>query len=288
MIFARVKTRRSQIAAAALAALCLLMAASSAGWQGSARGRMCSGLIYGQVAVGSFAEVLRGIGGWLGGLSGRAGELREAEENVQRLNEDLLIAQTRLLDKERELKALRETLGVYPRDVPDRPELVPARIVGRDATNWPGIVVLDRGSSDGIVVGSGVICGKSAVGVVAATRPSASVVNLLTHPDCRVAAILPRTSESRHVKGTLTDTIRMLDVHERPVQPGDAVLTSGEMGVFPRGLLIGTVVEASAVEGSLIYDVSVRPTARLSTAYDVHVVLPRGGDALEIIRDLRN
>jgi rod shape-determining protein MreC len=77
----------------------------------------------------------------------------------------------------------------------------------------------------------------------------------------------------------------MLDVHEQPVQVGDAVLTSGEMGVFPRGLLIGSVLHVSQTPGSLTHSIDVRPAAALATVHDVLIVLPRRSDALDLIRE---
>jgi len=219
-------------------------------------------------------------------LADRAQELRDARSRINLLEEELDIAQAQLFEKERSLETLRRTLHFAQTQAsPSELKLTEARVVGRDATNWPGIAILDCGSTQGVEVGSGVISGKSVVGIVSSVRGSACVVRLVTHRLCRVAAYTPRTAESRHVTGTLTDTLRMLDVHEKPLKPGDAVLTSGEMGVFPRGLLIGRIIKADKASGSLLYDVDVRPAAALSTLHDVIIIAPQQSDALDLIRE---
>jgi len=284
MIFGRTHSRFSRIAVAGLAGLCLLSGVMCRGRHDAVRGTVASTIAPGQAAATGLAQTVRGFFSWLVPAGSTARELEEAREEIRRLRDQLTVLRAELDVKERALQTLSETLEVFRGTEQPKPELIAASIVGRDATNWSGIAVLDRGSADGIVVGSGVISGQAVVGVVAAVRPSASVVRLLSHPRCRVACSISRTGESRHVTGTLTDMIRMLDVHEKPVLKGDIVRTSGEMGLFPRGLLVGTVVRAERPEGSLSYDVRVRPAAQLSVVRDVLVVQPRSSDALELIQ----
>ncbi len=285
-MFARTSSRKSQIIAASLVAVSLLNVTLFRGLHESERGWAVAGLVYPQIAVASVSDGLGRIGEWLGAVGDRAQELRDARSRIALLEQKLEIAQAQLVEKERSLETIcRTLLFAQTQDSPSELKLTEARVVGRDATNWPGIAILDRGSVQGVKAGSGVISGKSVVGIVSAVRGSACVVRLVTHPLCRVAAYTPRTAESRHVTGTLTDTLRMLDLHEKPPEPGDAVLTSGEMGVFPRGLLLGRIIKADKASGSLLYDVHVRPTAALSTLHDALIIAPQQSDALDLIRE---
>jgi len=280
----RASKYRPQIAAAALAAACLMSGAVPDGWHQSARGHAAASLVYGQLATSWLTDRLGALGEWIGAVSDRSKELSDAHSENRLLREQLAIAQSRLLEMDRALHTMQQTLAIKPPDPAPVPKLTAATVVGRDASNWPSIIVLDCGSAQGVEVGSGVICGQAVVGVVSAVRGSACIVRLLTHPQCRVDACIARTGESRHVAGNLTDTIHMLDVHEKPVQPGDVVLTSGELGTFPRGLLIGTVTKAAPAEGALGYSVEVRPAAELSTLHDVLIVQPHRTDALDLLK----
>ena len=285
-MFARIRNPKSQMIAGLLVVVSLLNAALFTQFHESERALAAAGLVYPQIAVASIGGGLGRIGEWLGAIGDRAQELRDSRRRIALLEQKLDIAQAQLIEKERSLETIRRTLiFAQTNGSPSELKLTEARVVGRDTTNWPGIAILDRGSVQGVEVGSGVISGKSVVGIVSAVRGSACVVRLVTHPLCRVAAYTPRTAESRHVTGTLTDTLRMLDVHEKPLQPGDAVLTSGEMGVFPRGLLIGKIIKAEKASGSLVYDLDVRPAAALSTLHDVLIIAPQQSDALDLIRE---
>jgi len=285
-MFARIRNPKSQMIAGSLVVVSLLNAVLFTQFHETERSFAAAGLVYPQIAIASIDGGLGRIGEWLGAVGDRAQELRDARNRIALLGQKLDIAQAQLIEKERSLDAIRRTLlFAQTNGSPSELKLTEARVVGRDTTNWPGIAILDRGSVQGVEVGSGVISGKSVVGIVSAVRGSACVVRLVTHPLCRVAAYTPRTAESRHVTGTLTDTLRMLDVHEKPLQPGDAVLTSGEMSVFPRGLLIGKIIKAEKASGSLVYDLDVRPAAALSTLHDVVIIAPQQSDALDLIRE---
>jgi rod shape-determining protein MreC len=60
-------------------------------------------------------------------------------------------------------------------------------------------------------------------------------------------------------------------MNEEPVSSGEAILTSGLDQIFPKGLRVGTVVEASA--GNIYKNVEVKPDADLSRLETVLVVL---------------
>lgn len=60
------------------------------------------------------------------------------------------------------------------------------------------------------------------------------------------------------------------------VGTGDHVVTSGEDGVFPAGLALGTVLAASAPETGLFLDIGVEPAVDLGRLDEVVVVLDPG------------
>ena len=60
-------------------------------------------------------------------------------------------------------------------------------------------------------------------------------------------------------------------VNDEKISPGETVLTSGEDRIFPKGLLIGTVMDAKAAQPFQV--IRVRPAARLDRLEDVIVLL---------------
>ena len=58
------------------------------------------------------------------------------------------------------------------------------------------------------------------------------------------------------------------------VKPGQRVFTSGDGAVFPRGILIGTVVDAGTVNFGLATEARVKLAARLTDIEEVWVIIP--------------
>jgi len=58
------------------------------------------------------------------------------------------------------------------------------------------------------------------------------------------------------------------------VSVGDKVISSGLGGVFPKGLVVGVVVDVVKQKQELFQDITVVPSAELSSLEEVVVVLP--------------
>ncbi|MGR3501561.1 rod shape-determining protein MreC [Pseudaestuariivita sp.] len=104
-------------------------------------------------------------------------------------------------------------------------------------------VLVNVGARDGIVDGWAAMDGLGLVGRISGVGASTSRVILLTDGASRVPATLPASGQKALVIGD-NQVAPPLDFVENPseVRPGDRVVTSGEGGVFPPGLLLGEVV----------------------------------------------
>ena len=107
-------------------------------------------------------------------------------------------------------------------------------------------VLLNRGTRDGILDGWATMDGLGLVGRISGVGESTSRVMLLTDPSSR----LPVTIQPSGLRALLTGdntAFPYLDFMESPedVRPGDRVITSGDGGLFPPGLLVGQAVQAS-------------------------------------------
>jgi rod shape-determining protein MreC len=58
-------------------------------------------------------------------------------------------------------------------------------------------------------------------------------------------------------------------------KPGDAVVTSGEGGIFPKGIPIGTIVDVQSVEYGLAKAARVKLAVNLNALEQVWVMFPR-------------
>ena len=64
------------------------------------------------------------------------------------------------------------------------------------------------------------------------------------------------------------------------IEVGDEIITSGMAGIFPKGVLMGTVVSVKR-GGDLLQNVAVRPTAALDRLEEVAVYTGRTGKSPE-------
>ena len=103
-------------------------------------------------------------------------------------------------------------------------------------------VLLNIGTRDGLVDGWATMDGIGLVGRISGVAKNTARVLLLTDANSRVPAVIQPSGQRALVAGD--NTARpMLDFIESrdSVRPGDRVVSSGDGGVFPAGLLIGSL-----------------------------------------------
>lgn len=103
-------------------------------------------------------------------------------------------------------------------------------------------VLLNVGARDGIMDGWAAMDGIGLVGRISGTGQNTARVILLTDAASSVPALIQPSGQTALVAGDNT-AVPLIDFLEDPdlVRPGDRVVSSGDGGVFPAGLLIGQV-----------------------------------------------
>lgn len=103
-------------------------------------------------------------------------------------------------------------------------------------------VLINIGARDGIVDGWAATDGLGLVGRISGVGEGSSRVLLLTDVNSRVPVQLQPSGQTAILSGDNTPT-PVLDFVDAPelVRPGDRVVSSGDGGVFPPGLLVGQV-----------------------------------------------
>jgi len=200
------------------------------------------------------------------------------KENVTLLEENrvLLTTNNLLREIEGENNQLRQALAYRERSVF---KLLPARIIARDASTWWNTVTINRGFADGIETDQPVLTEIGLVGKTTTVGKNETKVLLLTDETCRVGARIEGTKEQGIVSGIRVQSQRSTgELHlnfltkNAPVEPSQKVYSAGVAnGVFPSGILIGTVVEfrPRALDGQAVLE----PAVDLSKIEDVFVIL---------------
>lgn len=145
-----------------------------------------------------------------------------------------------------------------------------ARVAARSGSAWNRVVLIDKGSRDGIRVNAPVMADGVLVGKIVETGPSVAKALFVTDPNSRVGALVQRTRHQGILYGSFSGGCRLkyLSV-DAVLQKGDVVETAGYGGFFPKGLLIGTVEKVWKEPGQIYQVAEVVPSADLSRVEEV-------------------
>jgi rod shape-determining protein MreC len=188
-------------------------------------------------------------------LSGEVGRLREQAQATQRL----------------------ERLLAFRQQLPGR--ALGARVVGRDSRGWFAVILVDRGARDGVRRNDPVVAAEGLVGRVLTVMSGTAQVLLISDPRSAVGVILQQSREAGVVEGQGQGLLRLKYISRaREIPLGEAVVTSGHGGVFPRGLPVGTVVSVIREQAALYQEALVRPSASLDHLEEVLILVEGAPD----------
>lgn len=194
-------------------------------------------------------------------------ENRELREKTESLNNQIISLREASLENER-LRGLLSFKQQFPY------ASIAAEVIGRDASSWMGFIIIDRGSRHGIKLNMPVISTSGLVGRVYEVGQRTARVLLITHPDSRVTAILQRSREEGVIAGTVSGNCRMLYLSKScDVNIQDTVISSGLGGIYPKGSLIGKVVELKEERGGLGRYAEVEPATNFYRLEEVLIIV---------------
>lgn len=204
--------------------------------------------------------------------------LVDTHHENQRLQNDIRTLNLRVLEGNEAVLANKRLERLLEMKSSIRNPVVAATVVGEDAASWFRTLVINRGSSSGILEGMAVISADGVVGQTTKVSPLTSRVLLLTDHASGISATIQRSRARGVVKGkgemlcSLEFTTR-----EEDVKVGDTVITSGIGGIFAKGIPIGEVTMVKRGEYGIFQTISIRPTVNLSHLEEV-LVVQRGGN----------
>lgn len=104
----------------------------------------------------------------------------------------------------------------------------------------------DAGGDQGIAEGNPVLSEHGLVGRITGVAPQVSRIMLLTDVESRTPVMIPRTNGRAILTGDggPSPSLAYLRTHDA-LKAGDRVVSSGDGGVVPRGLAVGTVAKGS-------------------------------------------
>ncbi len=227
--------------------------------------------LWGVTAITPVARALHGGHGFVSGLWNRYVWLYGARAKSERLEAEVgrLKLENQMLHNQLETADRLKVLASYQQQILSKTMV--ATVIGMGANPNSRVVFLDKGSRAGARPGMAVITPDGIVGKIQAVFPTSSLVLLISDSYSAVGVLLEKTRVHGVMKGTgLTEARIDYVPNEEKVTPGERVYTSGQDRIFPKGLLVGTVLAASP--GRDYQHITVRPGARLNRLEEVLVV----------------
>lgn len=153
-------------------------------------------------------------------------------------------------------------------------KVIPARIIARDPSNWSSTIIVNKGSSHGVVKGKVVVSFLGLVGRVAEVFSSTSKIVLINDPQLNVSARIQRSRQEGLVCGSLEGTLIMKFLpKDCDISANDTIVTSGHTGVYPKGILIGSVVGIRDEYSELSKYAVIKPAVDLAALEEVLIIM---------------
>jgi len=227
---------------------------------------------------------IAGIGDGVTGLTGAIGEIDRLRSENDRLRDQLAGADQRvaeLTEAAHENAQLRDLLKISKAlDM----KVLPARITGRDPSNFAWEVGIDAGTRDGVRVGMPVVASASGTGALAGTivqaNDATALVRFIVDTRSSVIAVDQQTRALGEITGQLGGQLLFVKVPvtER-LAAGDTVVSAGlsvapgAQSSYPKGLLIGRIGAVETDANALTQTGFVRPAVDPRAIERVLVVL---------------
>ena len=135
-------------------------------------------------------------------------------------------------------------------------------------------IIIDKGAHRGVVINMAVVNSEGVVGRVVSVSPHYSQVLLVTDQNCAIDGLVQGSRGRGMLKGNGSSecyfdyVIKTCEIKE-----GDAIVTSGLGGVFPKGLHLGRVKAVDDSPYKLFKDVRVIPAVDFNTLEEVLIIL---------------
>jgi rod shape-determining protein MreC len=204
-----------------------------------------------------------------GDFISRKNETPALRQQVDELTTEL----ARLRGTERDNESLREAVG-YMLDHPDL-DLTAAKVIGKDVSNLLDLLIIDRGYSTGIAEGMPVVWRGGLAGRIITVTETTARILPITSTGSAVNVILQ--GEFDDVDGVLISrpdgTLLMTDILDnKSIEPGQFVITSGLGGTFPKGILVGQIINVRRPASSVLQEADVRPFVQPDALDTVQII----------------
>lgn len=209
------------------------------------------------------------------GIFTDSGELREKNKKLQDEVDKLRKNQVEL-DELRRLNELYRQFLELKEQHPDY-RFADCRVIAVDTNSKYGNFTINAGILDDVKANCPVITPQGLVGVVYEAGLNYAKVRTVLDPATQVSATVSRTNSSGVTGGSISlalkNNLRLNYLSRNSgVADGDYVVTSGKGGIYPYGLLIGTIKEVELESDGLTMYAVIQPFVNIKDITNVFVI----------------
>lgn len=200
-----------------------------------------------------------------------AEENRNLKEQIEKYQEEVIDYN----ETKNKLDTYEDFLGVKE----ENPDFIfeSATIISRDSTDLNESFSLNKGSLDDISVNDPVIYGKNLVGVVVSVSPATCTVKTIANPDVNISIYESYTGEVGYSTGTGDSKDNVYAKipglkKDTSISPNGIVCTTGSGGIYPKDLIVGTIVSIENSSDGISTHAAVRSALDISALTEVFVI----------------
>ena len=192
---------------------------------------------------------------------------RQLLEEVDRLR----LEEAGLAEDARQARRLQSLLNFKEKYIY---KTVAAQVIGASGSDQSHLLILDKGSADGLKRDDAVITPDGIVGRLREVFPHHSLLLEISDATSGAGVELVNTRLQGILRGNAYGQPEIVDVlPDERIHPGDAVITSGGDQIFPRGLPVGTVDRIVPDPGhSPLVNILIHPAAHLDRLNEVLII----------------
>ena len=205
-------------------------------------------------------------------------EVKEELQSVKNENDELKNKVNEAQSVIKQNEELRELLGLKEQYTDY--QYIAASIIAGDATDWSNVFQIDKGTADGIVIHSSVITSKGLVGIVVSCGLTSSKIMTVVDETNILMARIARTNDLVRVRGISNENmvfeLRVDRIASNvDIFVGDRIITAESGGVYPKGLVIGTVKSIQSQSSDSTRVAIIEPAVDFKRLSEVIILSPK-------------
>lgn len=203
-------------------------------------------------------------------------DLREINEDLNQRNADL---QSQLIAMQQQLDDYKNIVLADTLQMPDslkQYDFIVAHVISNSIAKPYNYITLNKGELDGVRPEMGVVDRNGVVGIVNVVGPHSSRVISLLNSNLHISCRLKGNSSFGSLvwEGGNPEVAELQELPRHTVfQPGDTVVTSGYSGVFPPGIMVGTVMADTDKKNENFFTLKIKLSTDFTTLSNVQIVL---------------